>query len=165
MKKKGKPLVAVKSEEIDNFYQVDKTLYRGAQPTKVGMVELKNLGIKTLVSLRSGTGDDLKRIGATGLTCLNVPVSWNPLRGPKDEAVVKFLQTVTDPANQPVFVHCRQGVDRTGVMMAAYRVVIQGWDKEEAIEEMQQVGSHSRYIKYEGYLKKMDVNKIRKELK
>ena len=162
----GEPrLTALKSAEIDHFYRVTKSLFRGAQPSSKGMWELKTLGVKTLVSLRAGTNDDQGRIGTTGLTCLNVPLSWNPLRGPKDESVVQFLKYVTDPANQPVFVHCRQGVDRTGLMIAAYRIVIEGWNKEQAIAEMQAIGLHSRYFKFENYLRQLDVEKIRQEVR
>ena len=54
-----------------------------------------------------------------------------------DEAeVLAFLRTVIKPENAPVFVHCRNGSDRTGTMVAAYRVVVQGWSKEAAIREM-----------------------------
>jgi protein tyrosine/serine phosphatase len=49
--------------------------------------------------------------------------------------VVKFLQIVTDPEKVPVFVHCQHGADRTGVMAASYRIIVQGWSKDQALRK------------------------------
>ena len=53
---------------------------------------------------------------------------------------MKFLQIVTDPQQAPVLLHCYQGSDRTGMLTAMYRIVVQGWTKEAAIEEMKEGG-------------------------
>ncbi len=54
---------------------------------------------------------------------------------PSDVQVRAFLATVSDPNQQPVFVHCHKGQDRSGVMVAVYRVVRQGWRPQEAYAE------------------------------
>ena len=43
---------------------------------------------------------------------------------------------MADPAKRPVFVHCKHGADRTGTMVAFYRILFEGWSKDEAIREM-----------------------------
>lgn len=155
----------ISSKEVKKLYKVSDTLYRGAQPSEEGIFELKKLGIKTLINLRTDSDEDAERLNGVELACESIPISWNPFRSPKDADVVKFLQMATDPSKQPVFVHCRQGVDRTGLMIAAYRIVIQGWNKDEALAEMKQIGFHNRYGKYEKYLRNMDINKIKEQIK
>jgi protein tyrosine/serine phosphatase len=59
---------------------------------------------------------------------------------PDDDKVERFLRIVTDPSRTPVFVHCQHGADRTGMMVAMYRVVVQGWSKADAIDEMRRGG-------------------------
>ena len=73
--------------------------------------------------------------------------------------MLAFLRVVADPARVPVFVHCSHGADRTGAMTAAYRVVVQGWDKEEAIREMIQggFGYHTLWDNLPATIRKLDV--------
>jgi len=150
--------------EIDNLHQVTPQLYRGAQPKARGMRELAELGVRTVVNLRTDEDADQRHAKDIKLRCISLPISWSPFRRPDDDDVVRFLRLVTDPKQQPVFVHCRQGVDRTGLMIAVYRIVIQGWERDEAVREMKHVGFHSRYSIFERYLRKFDVTKIKKAL-
>ena len=71
---------------------------------------------------------------------------WIPVQlggWPKDSEVRQFLETVENPKNQPVLVHCAQGVRRTGMMVAAYQMSVLGWDKERTKREILTFG-HSR---------------------
>jgi protein tyrosine phosphatase (PTP) superfamily phosphohydrolase (DUF442 family) len=121
---------------LPNFYQVSTNLYRGAQPKAGGLTQLKQLGIKTVINLRSGSSDTDK-IRDSGLNNERLPMrAW---RSDEDD-VVRFLKIVSNENNLPVFVHCKRGADRTGLMCAMYRIVICGWTKAEAIREMTQGG-------------------------
>jgi protein tyrosine/serine phosphatase len=121
---------------VTNFYEVTTNLYRGAQPTVAGMKELKAMGIKTVINLRSFHSDK-DEVVDTGLKSIRFEVKpWHA----EEEDVVGFLKAVTDTNNLPVFVHCQRGADRTGMMCAMYRIVVCGWTKPEAIEEMKQGG-------------------------
>ncbi len=119
-------------EHLPNVYRVNDTLYRGAQPTAEGMEQLKAMGVRTIINLRSFHSDrDL--IGETGLAYEHIYMKpWHP----EEKKVVRFLQVVTDEQRGPVFVHCQRGADRTGTMCAVYRVVVEGWSKDDAILEM-----------------------------
>ncbi len=108
------------------------TLYRGAQPTREGFVELQRMGIRTVVNLRS-EHSDLQLIQGLDLKYVAIPMN---AAFPKEEDFRRFLAVARDPASQPVFVHCQHGSDRTGTAVALYRVAVQGWDREEAIQEM-----------------------------
>ena len=126
----------VKLAGVPNLYRISGELYRGDQPSPQGMQNLKNLGLKTIINLRS-FHSDRDEIGDTGLAYEHIYMkAWHP----EEEDVVRFLKIVTDPKRAPVLVHCQHGADRTGTMIAVYRIVVQGWSKAEAIREMTEGG-------------------------
>jgi protein tyrosine/serine phosphatase len=121
---------------VRNFHQVTTNLYRGAQPTAEGMKQLKAMGIKTVINLRAFHADQDK-VAGTGLK--SVRFETKPWRAERED-VVGFLKVAADTNNLPVFVHCERGADRTGLMCAMYRIVVCGWTKPEAIDEMKNGG-------------------------
>ena len=152
---------AEKIPGLPNFFQVAPGLYRGAQPTADGMRRLEAMGIKTVLSLRAFHEDESLLPG----TELDHPrIRFNTWH-PEDEDVVRFLRIVTDPANAPVFVHCQHGSDRTGTMIAVYRIAVQGWDREEAIREMVDggYGFHPLWENLKSYLRGLDIEAIRRQ--
>jgi protein tyrosine/serine phosphatase len=62
---------------------------------------------------------------------------------PSEFTIQRFLQVVNDPANQPVFVHCKGGRIRTGVTTAVYRITHDGWTPDQAYAEMKKYHFHS----------------------
>jgi protein tyrosine/serine phosphatase len=82
----------------------------------------------------------------------------------EDKDVIRFLQIVTDSNCTPVFVHCQHGADRTGTMCAIYRIAVQGWSKDNAIEEMTKGGFdfHSIWKNLPNYIRKLDVEEIKR---
>jgi tyrosine-protein phosphatase SIW14 len=155
----AKPLV---SQRVRNFHQVSDQLYRGAQPDRKGFLELEKLGIKTIVNLRLSSSDRML-VEGTSLVPVDIPAEPWVL---EEAEVVAFLRVVSDPAKLPVFVHCSHGADRTGAMTAIYRIVVQGWDKEEAIREMTQggFGYHSIWDNLPATLRKLDVTSLKTKI-
>ena len=151
----------LKRPGLPNLHKVSGGLYRGAQPTAEGMRELKKLGVKTVVSLRT-FHSDRAMIGDTGLAYVHLRMT--PL-AVSDAAVAGFLKRVADKKRQPVFVHCLHGADRTGVLCAAYRIVVQGWSRDEAIREMTTggFGHHKLFANLTAYLRKADFDAIRRK--
>lgn len=126
----------VEIEGVNNLYKLSDDLYRSGQPTAEGMANLEEMGIKTVVNLRL-LNSDRDEIQGTDLAYVHIRMeAW---RAEEDE-IVKFLRVVVDPDRVPVLVHCSYGADRTGAMCAVYRVVVQGWTKQEAIKEMTEGG-------------------------
>lgn len=149
----------IKAPGLSNFRKVSKVLYRSAQPNKEGMKELKKMGVKTIINLRS-FHSDRDEIGNTGLAYEHMYTkTWHV----EEKEIVRFLQIVTDPDRTPALVHCMQGVDRTGTMCAVYRIVIEGWDKKEAIAEMKAIGHNTIWKNLPKLLEKLDVEGIRKK--
>jgi protein tyrosine phosphatase (PTP) superfamily phosphohydrolase (DUF442 family) len=146
---------------LPNLFKLNDNLYRGAQPTAEGIKELKKLGVKTIVGLRDKHTDrDL--LGDSKIDFEHIPMkTWHA----EQEDVVRFLQIITDKARQPVFVHCQHGADRTGTMCAIYRVTVDGWSKQQAIDEMTKggFGFHSVWTNLPKFIEKLDVAKIREK--
>ncbi len=144
-----------------NLYRVNDRLYRGAQPTPEGFRRLEAMGIRTVVSLRAFHSDRAD-LGGTNLAYESIPmVAWEA----EKEDLVRFLKIATDPERTPVFVHCQRGADRTGLVVAVYRVAVEGWTREAAIEEMRQGGYGFQPIwqNLVEYLQKLDVEDLRRQ--
>jgi protein tyrosine/serine phosphatase len=84
-----------------------------------------------------------------------------------DTDVLAALRAIQEAqANGPVLMHCKHGSDRTGLMAAMYRVVVQGWSKEDALNEMTQGGFGTSNGFKDGvrYMMKADIDKLRTAL-
>jgi len=141
--------------------RVSDSLYRSGQPDVQGLLKLKALGIKTVVNLRS-FHSDCAMLGSLGLGYEQIPMEpWHP----EEEDAVEFLKIVTDPKRTPVLVHCWHGADRTGALVAVYRIAVQGWSKEAAIREMTGggFGFHRVWVNLPHWIRKLNIDRIRRE--
>jgi tyrosine-protein phosphatase SIW14 len=130
---------------LENFARVNPNLYRGAQPTEDGFRQLKSMGVKTVVGLRSNHSTK-KEVEAAGLTSVELPLRADlESVPPTDAELKKFFDVVLDPSRQPCYFHCAFGKDRTGTMGAIYRMEIDGWTPDEALQEMDSFGYHTYY--------------------
>ncbi|MFA5363355.1 MAG: dual specificity protein phosphatase family protein [Candidatus Omnitrophota bacterium] len=123
--------------DIPAFSQVNENLYRGGYPKPSGYARLRAIGIKTIVNLSNDTGKryayEQNITREYGITLIRIPLSvyeW-----PEDEKVLTFLKAALTPENQPVFVHCTSGRDRTGAMIAVYKVVVESVTIKKAYKE------------------------------
>ena len=144
-----------------NLHQVSATLYRSAQPSAEGMRNLQALGVKTVINLRAFHSD---RDELAGLKLSDEHIfmkTWHPER----EDVVRFLRVATDPDRAPVLVHCQHGADRTGTMVAIYRVAVQGWSMDDAVLEMTRggFGFHEVWVNLVPWLHALDIDAIKKQ--
>jgi len=161
----------VEAPGVPNLYRVDAGLYRSAQPSRNGFTRLGarhglvpgDAPITTVLSLRAFFSDAPLVAMPSALRLEQIPVqSWHP----EDEDVVQFLRIATDSARQPVLVHCQHGADRTGTMVAIYRIAVQGWTKAAAIDEMTRggFGFHPIWQNLVRYIEDLDVDAIRTQV-
>ncbi|HEX8184203.1 MAG TPA: dual specificity protein phosphatase family protein, partial [Blastocatellia bacterium] len=111
--------------------------FRGAQPEARDYEDLARMGIKTVIDLqREGESNEKQMVEAAGMKFYRIPMSDKSWPAPEQSA--EFLKIVNNPANQPVFVHCRGGRHRTGAMTALYRMTNDEWTADQAYQEMKQ---------------------------
>ena len=127
--------------ELPNLHQVNQQLYRGGQPKDGGLQKLKDLGVKTIVNLR-GEDDHSRAEGeeAQSLGLHYYGISLPEFSRPKDAEVERVLGIIDALENQPVFIHCHHGRDRTGTIVACYRISHDGWTAEHAKDEAGRYG-------------------------
>jgi protein tyrosine/serine phosphatase len=122
---------------IGNFGKVNDHYFRGAQPKGSDYGDLAALGIKTVIDLQQdGPSDEGGKVTAAGMKFVRIGMTTS--KAPTDAQVAQFFEIVSDPANQPVYVHCAGGRHRTGTMTALYRMTYDGWDADKAYNEMKQ---------------------------
>jgi protein tyrosine/serine phosphatase len=138
------PTKASPNDPAGNFSEVTPNLYRGGRPDQPGVDVLKQMGVKTIIDLENDDQAVANEQGwaqQAGLFFIHEPM--NGLETPRDAEVDDILSKIADPSLQPVFVHCMQGHDRTGLIVALYRVFDQGWTPKDAHDEMMALGFNS----------------------
>lgn len=130
------------NENLPNFQKVDDHVYRGAQPTDSGFRDLAKLGIKTVIDLRDigehSQADEQKIVTDLGMRYISIPM--HGMSTPKDDKVAAVQALFNDSASSPVFVHCKRGADRTGMVVAVYRISHDQWDNKKALSEAKSNG-------------------------
>lgn len=135
---------AVKLEDARGVAYAAKVtdgLYRGGVPDADGVAWLRSIGIRTVINLRHFHGESEGEIvEAAGLRYEHLPLESTD--APEPAQVARFFEIVNDEAARPVYVHCLHGVDRTGTMIAIYRIEVEGWSNSDALAEMEWFGAH-----------------------
>lgn len=145
-----------------NLYQMSPTLYRSALPDSGVVPLLEKLKVGTVITFLPETDDSW--LSAPGIDKVQLPYRTNHV---DDAQVIKALRAIqTAEAKGPVLMHCKHGSDRTGLMAAMYRVVVQGWSKEDALNEMTQggFGDSTHFKDGVRYMMQADVDKLRTAL-
>jgi protein tyrosine/serine phosphatase len=143
-----------------NLYRITDYLYRSEQPLEGHAAQLHRLGIRTVISFRAFHSDE-KILRDTGITLKRIPMhTWRV----HDEDIVQALRDIREAERfGTVLIHCLHGADRTGLVSAMYRLIYQGWTREEALDELQHggYGYHSMWRNIPRYLRKVDIEAIR----
>lgn len=129
------------ASHVRNFGKVNDHLYRGGEPELVGLQELGAMGVKVDIDLReAGEGTKVEEQAAKKLGMKYINIPFPPLSAPPTPLVERVLALLTGSNTDPVFVHCRRGKDRTGTVIACYRIQHDGWDNKRALEEAKEYG-------------------------
>ncbi len=124
---------------LPNFGRITDNLYRGGQPTSDGFKSLHAMGVGIVVDLRedrSEVATEKREVEFLGMKSVGIP--WSANHEPSSAQIVEFLDLVRANPDTKIFVHCRRGADRTGVMIAAYRIAVEHKPAAEAVSEMRQ---------------------------
>ena len=146
---------------VPDMYQMTPFVFRSALPTATGMRGLEELGIRTVIDL-CGYYNDHKILTGTRLQQLRIPIDPREIGDTEIVAVLRKLKRVKEG---PFLFHCRSGNDQTALVAAMYRIVVEDWTKDAAIDEM----LHGDFDRHGGvrksivsYLRHVDVARVRK---
>jgi protein tyrosine/serine phosphatase len=127
---------------LPNFQQLNEHIFRGGQPSDDGFKKLAGKGVKTVVDLRWLDEHDIPRekqtVESDGMRFVSVPMKG--LSAPSLDQLSKVFSVLDDSASWPVFIHCRRGADRTGTVLACYRIAHDHWQNQKALEEAKTYG-------------------------
>lgn len=142
---------------VENLHQVAPGLYRSAQPTAEAFQALEKLGLVTIINIRENHSD-AALIQGTNLRLVEVPVNtWSV----GDEEVIAVMRLIKNEP-RPILLHCKHGADRTGLMMAVYRIIFEGWTRRDALAELTGggYGYHKIWTNIPKYIETFDQGKI-----
>ena len=136
----GKVLSIVQVPGIPNFHKVNDHIFRGGQPSPDSWHSLAKLGVKTVIDLRRedehSTAAEAQAVAAAGMNYFNVPMKG--VVSPTNEQIATVLALLN--SEDVVFVHCKRGADRTGTVVACYRIKYDQWDRKQALNEAKSLG-------------------------
>lgn len=147
-----------KAAGLKNAYRLNDSIYRCAQPDSAGLEALHKLKVRTVLNLRTSHSDNPAWTDPSMLL-LDVRMS---VHDQDTDQLIKALR-VLHSAPKPIVVHCRHGSDRTGLVLAMYRIVFEGWSRAEAIHEMVEggYGFHTKYQHIVHYLETFDIDAVK----
>lgn len=144
-----------KVEDLPNMFKMNDYVYRGGRPTLAGMQQLKKMGVTTILNVENDAeaiAIDKKIAATVGLRWVSVP--FDTFKKPKDAKVDYVLKMLQDRSLGPIYLHCKHGRDRTGMLMGLYRVEVDGWFPKTAYKEMKDRGFRTLIWTLDGYYKK-----------
>lgn len=146
---------------VPNLHRLNGHLYRSGQPTAIGLQNLERAGIRRVLNLRQHH-DDADEATGTHLTLHQVRINTGEFGDREMQAALQIIAQ----SSEPILVHCLHGADRTGTVIALYRMVCQGWSKQQAWAELQQggYGYHAVFSNIPAYLSQVDVDKLRRDV-
>lgn len=145
-----------------NLYRMQPDLYRSALPRADQQGELQRLKIATVINF-------YQRSDAEWLSDPRIRLIHQPLHADRvdDADVLQALRSIRQAqASGPVLIHCKHGQNRTGLIAAMYRIVYQGWSRQQAIAEMRGggFGGQERFEDAERYVREVDLPRLRQAL-
>jgi tyrosine-protein phosphatase SIW14 len=143
---------------VPNLFKINDSMYRSAQPGKNSITYFDSLGIRSILNLRKHHEDPV------GIHAKAYAVKMKASRFTDDD-IIRALQIIST-APKPILVHCRYGADRTGLVIAMYRIIFENWTREKAIAELLNggYGFHTRYENIPEYIQHADITAIKKSV-
>ena len=125
---------------------MNSNILRGGRPTYAGLSSLKSQGVKTIIDLEDdyrATRTERANAARLGLRWINSPMNAGQV--PPNDQIDRIEAMLEDASLFPIFIHCKHGQDRTGLIIGIYRVETDHVSPSQAYQEMLQVGFHQEY--------------------
>ena len=151
----------VESKYVENFYKVDNGIYRSGQPSSEAFKEMEQMGMKEVLNLRNYHSDKDEAEG-TNLKLNRVAMSASNSDWDELVEAVRIIKN----RKGPIVIHCWHGSDRTGLVVALYRLVFQNWTKEDALDELEHggYGYHTIYGNIKTFIRNVNVEEFKKDV-
>lgn len=146
---------------LENFHKVDEGVYRSGQPNTSSFQWLEENNFKEVLNLRRYHSDN-DEAKYTNLKLHRIKVRASRV---KEKHLLQAMRIIRDRKGN-ILIHCHHGSDRTGAVIATYRIIYQGWTKEDAIKEMKEgnYGFHGIYRNLPKLIQNLDIEKFKEEL-
>lgn len=151
----------VDSTGLNNLYKLNDSIYRSEQPDSIAFANLKKIGIKSILNITTQQNDT----AIPGNQDFNFYFVRMKAERFSDSDIINAL-TVIRNAPKPILIHCRHGSDRTGVVIAMYRIIYENHTKQEALDELRNggYGFNTIFVNIPKYIKKVNIAKLRDKL-
>ncbi len=139
---------------VPNLHKLTDSIYRGGRANEEGIAYLASLGTKTIINFEfDEAAIKWERAEAKkyGIKYISRPMQYKV--APTDAEIDKILGMMQDPKNYPLYIHCRHGKDRTGIVSAIFNVEVLGWTPERAYKDMLDKGFARWHRALEAYFK------------
>jgi len=137
---------------VQRFEQINEHIYRGGQPGEAGFQALAKMGVRTVIDLRykgAQSRSEKRIVESLGMRFVGIPMD---MHAPTDGEMDHVLRLLNTSDGWPVFVHCEGGKDRTGTVIACYRITHDGWDNRKAYNEARQRGLSTMEVGLRRYI-------------
>lgn len=153
----------INNKYFNNLHIVSDSIYRSEKPSISGFKYFEENKMASVLDLRRKHKDSITAIKAnyTGKLYF-IPTKTADL---SDKEIIEALKVLQN-SPKPIVIHCAHGSDRTGTVIAMYRIVFQNWTKKQAIEEMKRGGYnyHWFYPELIRYIEDSNIEEIKKQL-
>lgn len=131
----------VTAKHVRNFGEVNKSIYRGGEPSSIGIEELGAMGVKTVIDLRlrsAATQEEKQQVEKLKMKYISYPLA--EFSAPNKTQIEDLLALLAHSDSGTIFIHCRRGKDRTGTIIACYRIQHDHWTNQRALAEANRYG-------------------------
>lgn len=154
-------LLTGEASAVPNFHRVNSAIFRGGRPEENDFYQLTQLQIKSIISLEEKFSEKERKLADQhGFVYIWIPL--HQIFTPRKEQIDEIIALLKNPVFQPVFIHCKEGKVRAGVVIAAYRIIVEGWTFEDAYKEMKKYGFKSYLFWWKNFLRKYTEEKMKR---